>query len=169
MDSEAVYITKKLLFAVLIAFSIAIFCSNSLYAANDTPIGNSTNLTQEQATNDSSNYTYSNETNDPNNSTGTSGLNTTNTTETSLKAAGSDSSSEIHGVWIAANDTLNLNKTDIKNLVETGITDIFVKTNRISDPTYDIVLPYILSLVNGTGINVHAWITCFKDASGNWI
>lgn len=158
LDSEAVFITKKLLFAVLIVFSIAIFCSNNLYAINESQIANGTNLTLEQTTNDSSNYTNSNETN-----------NSTNSTETSLTAAGDEPSSNIHGIWITASSTLNLNKTDIDNFVKANITDIFVKTNRITDPTYESVLTTILSLVNGTGINVHAWITCFKDAEGNWI
>lgn len=168
MDSEAVYITKKLLFAVLIVFSIAIFCSSNLYATNETQTANGTNLSLEQITNETSDSQNL----ENNNTLSTSNSNDTNTinhTETSQTAAGDASSSDIHGVWLTANDALKLNATDINNLIKTGITDIFVKTNRITDPTYESVLPTLLALVNGTGINVHAWITCFKDANGNWI
>ena len=50
-----------------------------------------------------------------------------------------------------------------------GITDVFVKANRISDPLYPSILTSIIKKLNGTGIRVHAWITCFVDQNGNWI
>jgi len=168
LDSEAVYITKKILFAVLVMFSIAIFCANNLYATNDTQTINGTNLTNENVTTETSISSDLQSTLNSNETTENKSTNTVNSTTTSSLAAGDASGSEIHGVWLTANETLKLNSTDIDNLIKTGITDIFVKTNRISDPTYESVLSKILGLVNGR-INIHAWITCFKDAEGNWV
>ncbi|MDI6645365.1 MAG: hypothetical protein QME14_09940, partial [Methanobacteriaceae archaeon] len=115
-------------------------------------INNSYNDTDPQPTNSSNNS----------GSTNTSTVIIHNTTE----AAGGDDYSNVHGIWLSSSDVKNL---DVDALLKANITDIFVKTNRISDPTYQSVLNAILTKVNGTSLRIHAWITCFKDASGNWI
>ncbi|AEG19000.1 Ig-like domain-containing protein [Methanobacterium paludis] len=84
----------------------------------------------------------------------------------SAAAAGEIDYSNVHGIWVATGDALSLN---VNELLNANITDVFVKSNIYSTPTYQTVLSSVLAQLNGTGIGVHAWITCFKDASGNWI
>ena len=82
-------------------------------------------------------------------------------------AAGTENSyNNMHGIWIQSSD---VNQLNIQELINAGITDIFVKTNLISQPTYDTVLKTVLKMVERKGINVHAWITCFKDENGKWV
>ncbi|WP_431062763.1 transglutaminase domain-containing protein [Methanobacterium sp.] len=150
---------------MLIAFSIVMFSSSGIYATNDTPIENTTNITLEEQTTytpQSGNYTANSTTTSENTT------NSTNSTGTSDAAAG-ETYDNIHGVWMTSASAGQLSSSDIDNLILSGITDIFVKTNRFTDPTYDSVLNYLLPLLNGKGIRVHAWITCFKDAAGNWV
>ncbi|HML05564.1 MAG TPA: pseudomurein-binding repeat-containing protein [Methanobacterium sp.] len=82
------------------------------------------------------------------------------------QAAAGDNYTNIHGIWLKAEDIGNITAADMKNA---NITDIFVKTNFISAPTYQSVLSSIISKFQNSGIRIHAWITCFKDANGNWI
>ncbi|MEG3225581.1 MAG: hypothetical protein BME94_08785, partial [Methanobacteriales archaeon Met13] len=49
------------------------------------------------------------------------------------------------------------------------ITDVFVKANRLSNPTYQSVLTTIIGKLKGTEIRVHAWVNCFRNNEGNWI
>ena len=77
-------ITKNLLFAVLIVFSIAIFCSSNLYATNDTQIENGTNLTENHGT---SNLLINNSTSTSVN-TAIISKNISNVTNTANQAAG---------------------------------------------------------------------------------
>ncbi len=72
----------------------------------------------------------------------------------------------VHGIWLKAEDIGNIN---LNELLNANITDVFVKTNMISTPTYQTVLNSIMTKLNGSGIRIHAWITCFKDANGKWI
>jgi transglutaminase-like putative cysteine protease len=194
LDPEAIFITKKLLLAVLIVFSTGILCSSNLYATNETQIVNVTNLTPEQTSIEASNYTTSTvntsqqaagdssssqtEINNSTNSTETSQQaagdssssqteinNSTNSTETSQQAAGDSSGSHIRGVWLHAGDVAKLNITNLQNA---NITDVFVNVFGTTSPTYQNVLNSLINKLNGTGIRIHAWITCFKNANG-WV
>ena len=158
-------ITKKTLLTMLLILSLSMLSINSISAATET--GNATNTSEQNIT---SNVTNSNNTTNIQNSTNTVNSNTTNSSNKtiiqSMEAAGGSSYSKVKGIWLKSEDVASLNVTTLQNL---GITDIFVKSNLISDPTYSSVLTAILQKLQGTDIRVHAWITCFKDANGNWI
>jgi transglutaminase-like putative cysteine protease/methionine-rich copper-binding protein CopC len=147
---------------------------NSISAATENQTANITNIgeNQENITNlTNSNTTNSSNTTNIQNSTNTVNSNTTNSNNTTniqntAQAAGGSSYSKMKGIWLKAEDVNNLNVTALKNL---GITDVFVKCNLISTPTYSSVLTAILQKLQGTDIRVHAWITCFIDANGKWI
>src|SRR5574343_76713 len=64
----------------------------------------------------------------------------------------------IQAVWI---DTDYYNTIDVNELVRVGITDVFVKANRVDSPLASTVLPVVLSDFEDTNINVHAWVKCF--------
>lgn len=85
--------------------------------------------------------------------------------QNSTEAAG-DEFKNVHGIWLKAEDVGILNIDEIK---KAGITDIFIKSNILTTPTYQSVLTALLNKLKGTNIRVHAWITCFKDANGNWV
>jgi methionine-rich copper-binding protein CopC len=118
---------------------------NSISAATET--GNATNTSEQNIT---SNVTNSSNT----------------TIQKSMEAAGGTSYSKVKSVWIPSDYVSSLNVTALQNL---GITDVFVKSNLISTPSYSSVLTAILQKLKGTNIRVHAWITCFKDTNGDWI
>ena len=148
---------------MLLILSLAMLSINSIYAATETE--NTTNISAQNITSNvtnSSNTTIQNYTN----TTNTTNSSNTTITQNSMEAAGGTSYSKVKGIWLKAEDVASLNVTTLKNL---GITDIFVKSNLISTPTYSSILTSILQKLQGTDIRVHAWITCFKDASGNWI
>ena len=94
----------------------------------------------------------------------TSTLTAENNKET-INASGENNSS-IHGVWVQSGDVLGLNVTQLLGM---GITDVYVKCNIYSDPTYKAILSQVVSMFNGTGIRVDAWVTCFQDANGSWV
>ena len=71
-------------------------------------------------------------------------------------------SANIRGVWLPSYYASTVNVTALTN---TGITDIFIK---VSQTNYKSVLTTILNRVSGTGINIHAWVTCFKYSNGSW-
>ncbi|MGB9979356.1 Ig-like domain-containing protein [Methanobacterium sp.] len=71
-------------------------------------------------------------------------------------------SANIHGVWLPSYYASTVNVTA---LTKTNITDIFIKVNQTN---YKSVLTTILNRVSGTGIRIHAWITCFKYSNGSW-
>jgi len=75
----------------------------------------------------------------------------------------STTKTQIHGYWINNGPSV-LNKINIVNLKNSGITDIFVLTNKL-DPK-GTLQPFI-DAFSGSGIKVHAWIVCFKN-NGNW-
>ncbi|WP_429223205.1 pseudomurein-binding repeat-containing protein [Methanobacterium oryzae] len=82
------------------------------------------------------------------------------------QAAAGDNYTNVRGIWIKAEDVGNISLSELKSA---NITDVFVKTNLISSPTYKSVLTTIIGKLQNSGIRIHAWITCFKDANGNWI
>ena len=164
--------------AILVIFSIALFSSCGIYATNETQeTGNTTNLTIQQAasttTNISTNETdvvksapNENTNSASNSSKSNSTTNTTKSTVNSTAAAGGTNYSSVHGIWVTTDDALKLNVTALKN---EGITDIFVKCNIYSSPTYKTILTQIVNMFKGSGIRVNAWVTCFLDTNGNWI
>lgn len=81
-------------------------------------------------------------------------------------AAASGGYQNVHALWISADEASSVN---LSELLKAGITDVFVKTNRFSSPNYKTVLTAILSKLNGTGIRVHAWVSCFIDEDGDWV
>ena len=135
---------------------------HSISAAAETE--NTTNISEQNIT---SNITNSSNTTIQNSTNTTNTTNSSNTTiQNSTEAAGGTSYSKIKAVWIPTDYVSNLNVTTLQNL---GITDVFVKANLISTPTYSSILTSILQKLQGTDIRVHAWITCFKDVNGDWI
>ena len=172
--------------AILIVFSIAIFSSCGIYATNETQqIVNITNLTTQQTTtaitNSSTNDTTTNVVNSTSskNTTNISNLstsknttitnstmNSTKTSANSTAAAGGNNYNKVHGIWVDTGDALKLNVTALK---KEGITDIFVKCNIYSNPTYKTFLTQVVNMFKNSGIRVNAWVTCFLDAKGNWI
>ena len=82
------------------------------------------------------------------------------------QAAAGNIYTNTHGIWLNAGDVSKISVTELKNA---NITDIFVKANLVLTPTYKTVLKDIVSKFQNTGIRIHAWITCFKDANGNWV
>ncbi|MBI5680498.1 MAG: hypothetical protein HZC47_06385 [Methanobacterium sp.] len=115
-------------------------------------------------TTDENLQTTSNSSNSSENSENSNSSNITYV-QNSNEAAG-DEFKNVHGIWLKAEDVGILNIDEIKGA---GITDIFIKSNLLTTPTYQSVLTALLNKLSGTSIRVHAWITCFKDANGNWI
>lgn len=72
----------------------------------------------------------------------------------------------MRGLYLNSADVNSFNPNE---LVNGGITDVFVLSSRYTNPKYDVNLPKVLSKLNGTGIRVHAWIICFSDSQGNFI
>ena len=124
---------------------------------NEVQAVNSTNKNQSTSTT----VNASNSSKNLNNSS-----NSTVKIQSATQAAGDEIYSNVHGLWLSVDDVKNVNADELKN---SGITDVFVKANRISDPLYPSVLTSIINKLKGTGIRIHAWITCFVDQNGNWI
>ncbi len=95
----------------------------------------------------------------------TTAQNNENSQEAEQAAAG-NTYTDVHGIWLNAGDVSKISVSELKNA---NITDIFVKANLVSTPTYQTVLKDLISKFQNTGIRIHAWITCFKDANGNWV
>lgn len=81
------------------------------------------------------------------------------------RAAGDEIYKNVHGIWLSVDDVKKVSADELK---KSGITDVFVKANRISAPLYPEVLKTIIDKLDGSGLRVHAWITCFVDKNGNW-
>ena len=92
--------------------------------------------------------------------------NQTDTIQNCTAAAADGTYNNVHGLWLNVDD---VNNVDVNELISAGITDVFVKANRISYPIYQNVLTTIINKLQGTEIRIHAWITCFVDANGNWV
>ncbi len=135
---------------------------------------NNTNSTIIQSTttkvvNDSNTTQKFNQTSESSNNTNNSQIdysNQTNTIQNHTAAASDGTYDNVHGIWLNVDD---VNSVNVSELTKSGITDVFVKANRISSPTYEIVLTTIINKLQGTGIRIHAWITCFVDTQGNWV
>ncbi|MEN6293375.1 MAG: pseudomurein-binding repeat-containing protein, partial [Methanobacterium sp.] len=100
------------------------------------------------------------------NSVNTSPTNSANNTTIQQLAAAGTTYTNVHGIWLRAEDAGNITVSELK---KANITDIFVKANLISAPTYSSVLSGIITKFKNSGIRIHAWITCFQDANGKWI
>ena len=137
-------------------------------------VENTTNSTTIQNTttavvNDTVISQQENQTSDTSNNTQNSSSDNSNQTDTiqNNSAAASDGTyTNVHGIWLNVDDVNNVN---VNELLTAGITDVFVKANRISNPTYQSVLTTIINKLQGTEIRIHAWITCFVDANGDWV
>ncbi|MEN6330202.1 MAG: pseudomurein-binding repeat-containing protein [Methanobacteriaceae archaeon] len=92
--------------------------------------------------------------------------NLTTTIQNSSIAAGDETYKNVHGLWLSVDD---VNNVKVEELITAGITDVFVKANRISNPTYQSVLTTIIGKLKGTGIRIHAWVVCFVDSDGKWV
>ena len=186
---------RLLLLTVLLIFAAALFNVTNIYAATEysqtTDNYLNTSLIQENTTNNASNNEtiqnttgsvnktaapvnnttvqtqnlLKNASNSSNNKIKTNNRNITNV-QNSTDAAGDESYKNVRGIWLKAEDVNKLNISEIK---KAGITDIFIKANILSAPSYKSVLTDLLNKLKGTSFRVHAWITCFKDANGNWI
>ena len=184
---------RLLLLTVLLIFVAALFNVTNIYAATEysqtTDNGTNTSLVQGNITNNtidngtiqdttgSVNKTPVNNTlqnqsllKNASNSSSSSGITKNNSNITdfqnSTDAAGAESYKNVRGIWLKAED---VNKLNINEIKKAGITDIFIKANILSAPSYKSVLKDLLNKLKGTSFRVHAWITCFKDANGNWI
>ncbi|MCZ3366833.1 MULTISPECIES: transglutaminase domain-containing protein [Methanobacterium] len=184
---------RLLLLIVLLLFVAALFNVTNIYAATEysqiTDNYLNTSLIQENITNNTSNnLTIQNTTesvkktasvtktvqnqslpkNASNSSDSRMKTNNSNIThlQNSTDAAGAELYKNVRGIWLKAEDVNKLNISEIK---KAGITDIFIKSNLLSAPSYKSVLTALLNKLKGTNFRVHAWITCFKDVNGNWI
>jgi hypothetical protein len=113
-----------------------------------------------------SSQTNNSETYSTNSNTSSENSNTSQNIQSATAAAGDGNYSNVHAIWISADDVKNVTLNELKNA---GITDVFVKSNRISAPTYPSVLNDIIGKLKDSGIRVHAWISCFVDSNGNWV
>lgn len=69
--------------------------------------------------------------------------------------------------WMWASDVADANAADLR--YNKGITDLFVLTRGVTGKTYLNELAAAVAKFHSVGINVHAWIVCFKDSSGNFV
>ena len=187
---------RLLLLSVLFIFVAALFNVTNIYATTENSQttdnylntslvqGNITNNTSDNETIQNTTGFVKNTTEPVNNTTvktqsllksasnsnNNNGINTNNSNITNFQnstaAAGDESYKNVRGIWLKAEDVNKLNISEIK---KAGITDIFIKSNILSAPSYKSVLTALLNKLKGTSFRVHAWITCFKDANGNWI
>ncbi|MBI5458790.1 putative glycoside hydrolase, partial [Methanobacterium sp.] len=122
-----------------------------------TVVSDTENNQQENQTSESTNNTQN---------SSSDNSNQTNTIQNNTAAASDGTYNNVHGLWLNTDD---VNNVDVNELIRAGITDIFVKANRISSPTYQTVLTTIINKLQGTEIRIHAWITCFVDENGHWV
>lgn len=69
----------------------------------------------------------------------------------------------IRGYWINNGPSV-LNTVNVAALKKAGITDLFITTNK--DDVEGTLVPF-LDKFSGSGIRIHAWISCFKN-NGKW-
>ena len=127
--------------------------TESTTQTESTTINNNTQTTDDTTTNKQENTQNSAPTADVNNqnSVNTSSTNTVNSniqstvnTQEEPQAAAGDNYTNINGIWLKAEDAGNITVSELKNA---NITDIFVKTNLISAPTYQTVLGSIINKI----------------------
>jgi len=154
---------RHLLLAVLLIFGVALLSANSIYATLedqqifDDPNSDINPPLIEDETLTTSNSAPSNNNNITNNNS------SQNTQE--YAAAGDGIYSNVKGFWMRPEDVSNLN---VNTLKATGITDIFLLT-RGYKATYTTQLQALINKLKGSGIRVHAWVTCFLDSNGKWV
>jgi hypothetical protein len=151
---------RHLLLAVLLIFGVALLSTNSIYATledqqliNDTNSSSTQSIIEDNSTTSSINNNITN--------------NTNNSSENipEYAAAGDGIYSNVTGFWMRPEDVNNINVTTLK---ASGITDIFLLTKGYTS-TYTTQLQALINKLNGSGIRVHAWITCFLDSNGKWV
>ena len=179
---------QQWLLAMLLLILVAALVPGITYATpNQSDSDNFTNTTNisEIVENNTSSNTIQNTTTAVVNDTETNlQENQTTTTSNSTQNSSSDNSSQtdtiqndsaaasdgtydnVHAIYLNVDDVYDV---DVDELIAAGITDVFVKSNRFSYPTYQIILTKIIEKLNNTDIRIHAWITCFVDANGNWV
>ena len=75
-------------------------------------------------------------------------------------------SGSMQAIWLPSS-YVTYNTLNVTALTKMGITDIFIKVDQSN---YKSVLTAIFKDVSGTGIKIHAWITCFYNSTkGSWI
>lgn len=74
-----------------------------------------------------------------------------------------EGTSNIRGYWINNGPSV-LNTVNVAALKNAGITDLFISTNK--NDVEGTLVPF-LNKFSGSGIRIHAWITCFKS-DGKW-
>lgn len=187
---------RHLLLAMLLLFGMALLGTNNIYAttsnqqnsvtiantnvgeiSGDAHNGVSTNKNIQKTSAGTNNFQADKKT-VKNHQTTTSTVRSTNKSnhmnqsskfsvkiQNTTRAAGDEIYKNVHGIWLSVDDVKKVNADELK---KSGFTDVFVKANRISAPLYPEVLKTILGKLDGSGIRVHAWITCFVDKKGNW-
>lgn len=96
--------------------------------------------------------------------------NSLNQTQSVNQSVTETKNTTVRGYWIRGDTALGMNSSNWDELQKGGVTDVFVSCSRYSASySYDKVLATVIPYAHARGINVHAWITCFKDASGNWV
>jgi Uncharacterized protein conserved in bacteria len=71
----------------------------------------------------------------------------------------------MNAIWLPSS-YVTYNTLDVTELTKMGITDVFIK---VSQTNYKSVLTGIFNDLSGTGIKIHAWITCFKNSDDKWV
>ncbi|MGB9979862.1 pseudomurein-binding repeat-containing protein [Methanobacterium sp.] len=148
----------------------------TVQSTSDVTIGDSaTKIQQTQNTTENISNTTSNSQNSENTATNTQNAvqtaainnqNSLNNTTIQPQAAAGTNYTNVHGIWLRAEDAGNITVNELK---KANITDIFVKANLVSTPTYSSILSSIITKFQNSGIRIHAWITCFQNVNGNWI
>ena len=155
---------RHLLLAVLLIFGVALLSANSIYATLEDQqiIDDPNSSTNPPIINDETIKTSNNDTN--NNNIITNNNNSSKNTQ-EYAAAGDGIYSDVKGFWMRPEDVSNLN---VNTLKASGITDIFLLT-RGYKATYTTQLQALINKLKGSGIRVHAWVTCFLDSNGKWV
>ena len=128
-----------------------IFSANAVFATDNLTDNITEDLNQ-------SNITSENETNVTENNTLV-----TNTYPVS-SAPESSGLGDVAALWVWSTSYDSIDPAALKNA---GYTDIFVYTKQTTDGISK--LNQFINKFSGSGIRVHAWISCFVDIYGNWI
>ena len=91
---------------------------------------------------------------------------TSNETSNSTNSSGNVTVHPVKGYWMCASSVAGANVADLYNK---GITDVFVLARGTTGKTYLNELQLAITKFKPAGINVHAWIVCFKDSNGNFV
>ncbi|CDG64787.1 transglutaminase domain-containing protein [Methanobacterium sp. MB1] len=126
------------------------------------------NNTTTAVVNNTVNIQKQNQTTSTSNKTQNSSYDTSTQTKTiqNDSVAAPDRYQNVRAVWISKDEAASVN---LDELLKSGITDVFVKANRFYSPNYTTVLTDTLNKFNGTGIRIHAWVSCFIDGQEKWV